>query len=270
MGLGTGQFCNEHPGMVLEIIHGRTQFKERPVKAGRFLIGSGEGCDLRLNAPGIPALHSLLLWEAGEAILEAVADSPDLVVNGQPVREALVRDGDLIRIGLFELRARFSAPPPVTTAAISEPDARDARALSASELVAALEDETQFVAEAQEKQQLGIRALFEAVAERKKSMAPKAPAKTLSGPHFRRRVDPAHQPADDLAQEIDKLAGILDELTHQLDDQQQHASHRETTYATATEELLESHDRMAEQVHDLARQISDLQSRLPMRTRAIA
>ena len=46
--------------------------------------------------------------------------------------------------------------------------------------------------------------------------------------------------------------------------------HRETTYATATEELLESHDRMAEQVHDLAHQIADLQSRLPLRTRAIA
>ena len=268
MGLGTSQICSEHPGMVLEIIHGRTQFKERPVKAGRFLIGSGEGCDLRLNAPGIPALHSLLLWEAGEAILEAVADTPELFVNGQPVREALVRDGDLIRIGLFELRARFSAPPPVTTAALSE-EPREASSLSAAELVEALEGETELVSEAHSRQQLGVKALFEAVAARKRAMAPRAPAKTLSGPHFRRRVDTAHQP-EDLAPEIEKLAGILDELTRQLDDQQQHAAHRETTYTTATEELLESHDRMAEQVHDLAQQIAELQTRLPHRTRAIA
>lgn len=267
MGLGTSQFCSEHPGMVLEIIHGRTQFKERPVTAARFLIGSGDGCDLRLNAPGIPALHSLLLWESGEALLEAVAPSPELFVNGQPVREALVRDGDLIRIGLFELRARFTAPPPVTTAALPELDAQDIAALSAAELVDALEGETGFVADVQARQQLGVQALFEAVAARKK-LVPQTAARGLQGPHF--RIDKAHQPGEDRASEIDNLAGILDELTRQLDDQHQHASHRETTYAAATEELLESHAAVTEQVQNLARQIAELQNRLPARVRAIA
>ena len=77
-----GHYSEPHTLLVLEICSGRTRFPLRPVRSTRFLIGAGEGCDLQLGGTDMPPLHSIIHVDRVETLLETVALTPPLKVNG--------------------------------------------------------------------------------------------------------------------------------------------------------------------------------------------
>ncbi len=135
----------------LEVRRGRTRTPRRPIRSRRFLIGAGSNCQLQLGGEGIPLLHSILLVDEDGIHIYAVVPAPELVVNGVPQQSAPLRDGDSIRIGLFEFALRVEeaaalAPLPVPgqgdePAAAEVDDLLNLSRLSAAELVERIEHE---------------------------------------------------------------------------------------------------------------------------------
>lgn len=84
--------------------HGRSITLEKPRRIGRAL-----DADIRIEGPGIAECHAVLEAVNGQAMLrEAEAD---VLVNGQRVRQAVLRAGDQIA---FDVQHRFvlEGPPP--------------------------------------------------------------------------------------------------------------------------------------------------------------
>ncbi len=72
--------------------------------AGRYAVGSGAQCDLRLEDLSVGALHARLVFK-GDAV-GIVDEGGGLCVNGHPVRSAQLRPLDEIAVGAFSLKVR--------------------------------------------------------------------------------------------------------------------------------------------------------------------
>lgn len=85
----------------------------RPVAiAGPVLtLGRAPSNDIPLYDAGISNHHCRLRLEGDLALLEDLNSSNGTFLNGQPVREAALSDGDLIRIGTTLLKFELLAPP---------------------------------------------------------------------------------------------------------------------------------------------------------------
>lgn len=90
--------------VVLEVVAGRQAGRKHA--AGRFpwLIGRSAGADLQLEEPGVFDRHLELRLNDAEAFELSVGPGAVALVNGQPVREARLRNGDLIELGAVKLR----------------------------------------------------------------------------------------------------------------------------------------------------------------------
>lgn len=84
--------------------HGRSLSLEKPRR-----VGSAANADLRIDGAGIAPEHALLEASNGQAMLRQAA--ADVLVNGRPVREALLRSGDQIVFGV-QHRFVLEGPPP--------------------------------------------------------------------------------------------------------------------------------------------------------------
>jgi hypothetical protein len=104
------------PLLTLEVLSGKTRYPARPIHKERFLIGSGARCDLRLGGDRIPQLHSVVIVGIDEVLIERIAPAPPLTLNGQPVAGGVLKHGDTIRIGGFELRAAIPVRTPTVAA----------------------------------------------------------------------------------------------------------------------------------------------------------
>lgn len=99
--------------------HGRCISLDRPRR-----VGSAATADLRIEGPGIAAEHAVLEAGNGHAALRHAAT--DVLVNGRPVRQAILHSGDQI---VFGVQHRFvvEGPPPAPdaprTAPFTEADA---------------------------------------------------------------------------------------------------------------------------------------------------
>ncbi len=100
--------------------HGRCISLDRPRR-----VGSAAAADLRIEGAGIAAEHALLEAGNGLALLRHAA--ADVLVNGRPVRQAVLHSGDQI---VFGVQHRFvlegpplPAPEPPRTAPSTEADA---------------------------------------------------------------------------------------------------------------------------------------------------
>jgi hypothetical protein len=98
----------------LRIADSDRRFPFRPVTAGMFLIGQGPTCDLRLGMPEIPSIHSVIQLDLESAEITQIADYPELVINGEPVKRSALQHGDLIEIGDVRLAFQLCHPAAVT------------------------------------------------------------------------------------------------------------------------------------------------------------
>jgi hypothetical protein len=71
-----------------------------------FVLGSGEGVDLRLDLPLISARHARIIWREGRHLFEDLRSARGSFRLGQPVDVRFIETGDEIDLGGF-LPVRF-------------------------------------------------------------------------------------------------------------------------------------------------------------------
>src|SRR5256714_13690220 len=73
-----------------------------------FVLGSGEGVDLRLDLPLISPRHARILWKGGRPAFEDLRSARGPYRLGQPVDVRMLETGDEIDLGGFlRIRSRF-------------------------------------------------------------------------------------------------------------------------------------------------------------------
>jgi len=77
----------------------------------RYVIGRDDDADLVLADPQISRRHATLSRDGGSLLIEDVGSRNGIAVNGQPVLEARLIDGDRISLGTFELLVLSGASP---------------------------------------------------------------------------------------------------------------------------------------------------------------
>ena len=157
--------------LFLQITRGRTNNPKRPIHGDRFLIGSGEWCDLRLGGT-MPVLHSVVRVDGPAVWLEAVVDAPPLHVNGRSVGSCELQDGDQLQIGPFSLAfcdertvQHKSLMQPIDIEemlALDTPDV-DLSELTATELVDLMERDEELAREFYKRQEQGAAALLDRI-----------------------------------------------------------------------------------------------------------
>lgn len=79
---------------------------EVEVDRPEFVMGSGEGVDLRLDLPLISPRHARILWKEGRHLFEDLRSDKGSFRLGQPVDVRFIETGDEIDLGGF-LPVRF-------------------------------------------------------------------------------------------------------------------------------------------------------------------
>ncbi|MBZ0269459.1 FHA domain-containing protein [bacterium] len=82
----------------LTIREGGTLGLEFPITATEATLGSEESCTVVISHPRVSRRHAVLTMEGGEFVLRDHSVH-GTSVNGTPAREAVLRSGDLIRLG---------------------------------------------------------------------------------------------------------------------------------------------------------------------------
>jgi FHA domain len=79
---------------------------EVEIDKSEFVLGSGEGVDLRLDLPLISPRHARILWKGGRPVFEDLRSARGSYRLGQPVDVHMLETGDEIDLGGF-LPIRF-------------------------------------------------------------------------------------------------------------------------------------------------------------------
>lgn len=84
--------------------HGRSFTLDRPR-----LVGSGAECDIRIDDPGFPERHARIEPHGDFVLLRDLGGGEGSVVNGEPVRDAVLHVGDQV---VFDAHQRFTIESP--------------------------------------------------------------------------------------------------------------------------------------------------------------
>jgi pSer/pThr/pTyr-binding forkhead associated (FHA) protein len=94
------------PEVALEFLNGPSQATAWPVRRVMSLIGSASGCKFRLTDASVSRFHgSFIRTSAGLWIVDLLGQG-GITVNEVPVRFSHLADGDLLRIGRYQIRVR--------------------------------------------------------------------------------------------------------------------------------------------------------------------
>ena len=94
------------------------QRETRELEPGTYLIGRGESCRIRFDAPSVSERHAILTVRDGAVILEDLHSANGTLVNGEAIDRAVTLDGSkVVTVGEAMLRvseeAGEEAPPPL-------------------------------------------------------------------------------------------------------------------------------------------------------------
>lgn len=242
------------PVLFLEICRGRTSQPLRPVLSERFLIGSGDACDLQLAGSEIPTLHSLIRLDGRQARLEAVVTPPLPFVNGRPVEEGSLRDGDVIEIGPFGLTVHLPglavAGSPPDESVWDDPSAcRSVDELSAEQLVDLIEAEQALIDQFESRERLGIEALADAALRRARQTADSerdAGPRNLPRPERRAGGPPTENDADAWTG-LERILGELGRLSTDLGARSKRLALHEARQAELARRLVETREDIRQQ-----------------------
>ena len=70
------------------------------------LIGRGEGCHIIVDDRYVSRRQAKIYWKAGLLILEDYGHNP-ILLNGEPIREVMLKDGDMLTIGSKQFIVRI-------------------------------------------------------------------------------------------------------------------------------------------------------------------
>ncbi|MEX2288650.1 MAG: FHA domain-containing protein [Planctomycetaceae bacterium] len=267
------------PVLFLDVRRGATRVPRRPFPIGRFLIGSGAQCDVRLGGDDMPLLHSILRTDGRDVLLEAVAGNPPLIVNGVATDSAHLQNGDVVAIGTFEFvvecakTVEIAAPAP-TASAKNDADEAHGDALddvAAAELIERIEAELNEIEEFESRRLLGAGALLQAALERASLDEGCDDTREPAGQQPSLRIAGSTSGStDETNAELDEIIARLDGFSSQLESRSQRLAEREAKYLEAAAELLKSQQRLAANLDLLQKQIESLGSDEPKPLRASA
>ncbi|MGH8076613.1 MAG: FHA domain-containing protein [Lysobacter sp.] len=111
----------QDPRMVLRGVggqhHGRSYTLDEPRRVGR-----AADADIRIVEPGIAEQHALIERHDEGALLRDLGSSAGILVNGYPIRDAVLRPGDQI---VFDAQHRFVVESPRSAMISPEPPLAD-------------------------------------------------------------------------------------------------------------------------------------------------
>lgn len=100
-----------HEAPAVSLILGDGPGSER-ITGTRLLIGGDTECDVRLEDPEAPSLHTIVHSDRDGVWLDVVISDPPVYVNGEETDWARLEDGDVIEIGLLEMTVQLRTPLP--------------------------------------------------------------------------------------------------------------------------------------------------------------
>ena len=103
MGAGTGAF----PLLMFELTY-QEEGNERavPIDLGGVVLGRSPDCDVVIKDFGVSRHHAKVIVDGGQCRLVDLNSKNGTHVNGVPVPEAILKDGDQVALGKFVLRFR--------------------------------------------------------------------------------------------------------------------------------------------------------------------
>ena len=128
----------------LVLQNGRQAGARRPLNKPTTFIGRNAGCEIRLNLDGIDPLHCLLAFGPDGVELRDLNSVHGTYVNGERAENAVLRHGDLLKVGPFQFRVELTASPIAVHDDMPVEDAREPLRIQASAVAAqqiALEEE---------------------------------------------------------------------------------------------------------------------------------
>jgi hypothetical protein len=111
-----------------------------PVAALPFTVGRSESTDLRIHSNWVSREHAVIEQDGGQVRVRDLGSTNGTYVNGHAVHEAVLRNGDVLRIGDidFIFCADDDASGPGTVTQVMGSPSRDLKSSSISDLVARL------------------------------------------------------------------------------------------------------------------------------------
>jgi pSer/pThr/pTyr-binding forkhead associated (FHA) protein len=97
----------ELPPLTLDLSHRGFESSECSITEGLSLVGSTD-CQVRLLDPGVSSLHCGLLYTRLGVWVVDLLGKGGIEVNGDPVRHALLHQGDELRVGRSTIRLRHA------------------------------------------------------------------------------------------------------------------------------------------------------------------
>ena len=93
--------------VALEFLNGPSQSMLKPVHRVLSLIGSASGCKFRLTDSSVSRFHSSLLQTSAGLWIVDLLGQRGIAINDVPVRCSRLVDGDIVRIGRYQIRIRY-------------------------------------------------------------------------------------------------------------------------------------------------------------------
>jgi len=107
------RFDRSQPALI--ITYGNTTRKVRPLDRDVLMLGRAPGCDVQVKSPDIFPVHLLILRVADGWRLRDCTGRGSTQLNGRPVQDELLRDGDVVQVSTFSFLLHLPGPrkPPV-------------------------------------------------------------------------------------------------------------------------------------------------------------
>ena len=120
------------PEVRLEVRQGSARPLLYEVTDVAFLIGSVSGCDLRLPGADLPPVICMIIRRSGRLAIRRLASTHPLHVNGHPLSNHSLSDGDRITLGTLELvvHAHFPVAPEEPAERLNKTSAESAHSSS--------------------------------------------------------------------------------------------------------------------------------------------
>lgn len=132
------------------------------MQAGTFHIGSSKSCHLRLCDDSMPEVLAVIIADKISARVSCQCSSPQLLLNGEPIEDSPLSDGDLLEAGPYTLVFR-RLPVSSVSAHHDGTQRQDASQTDAPELIEALEEDLAVVEELEHTRLRGLQELASAL-----------------------------------------------------------------------------------------------------------
>jgi hypothetical protein len=208
-----------------------------------FTIGSSRRCDLNLNDPSLPGLHSVIHMQSGAIWIEVAADNLTLTVNDRPYRRMALRHEDRLKIGSTEFEFQLKSEPVsnVSGSALDE----DLSLLTAEELCDRILSEQSMVDEFIEGQRSGWEALLRAIKSAHEEVSVDQMDNDASTDHVENHVA------------FEKLLEQIQELNDSVQEQSRELSDHEKEVLEATSMMEESQNRAVQQLDEIIERLKN-------------